>query len=238
MKQAVILAGGLGTRLRPITEKVPKVLVEVKGRPFLYWQLQFLKEQGVKDVLLLCAYLGEQIREKFRDGRDLNLNIDYSFEPEPLGTGGALKLARPQLAEEFFLFNGDSFLHIDMNGMREFYKKNSFDAVMSCFRELHQTVVPANLIVEEGAKGGAVRAYKKNAGDGYNAVDSGVYILKRKILDQPTVDQFALEDLWPDLMARGKLGAYFETEKFYDIGTVDRLKKFEETLSDYFPNAF
>ena len=108
---AVILAGGLGTRLKPLTEKIPKPLVEVAGHPFLYWQLLDLHIAGIKNILLLTGYLGEQIEDYFTKLHASiswikEMNICYAKEPEPMGTGGALKFSLTKLPQRFFLLNG------------------------------------------------------------------------------------------------------------------------------------
>jgi len=111
--QVVILAGGKGTRLRPITYQVPKPMVPIHGKPFLQYQLELIKSLGINEVLLLVGYLGKQIEEYFGGGPKFGLNIEYSYENNPLGTGGALKNAEEKLAEKFLLLNGDTFLPMD-----------------------------------------------------------------------------------------------------------------------------
>jgi NDP-sugar pyrophosphorylase family protein len=234
--QAVVLAGGLGTRLLPITETVPKALVQVGGKPFLYWQLQYIKEQGFTDVLLLCAHLGKQIEEVFGDGHEYGIRIQYSFEPEPLGTGGALKFAGALLKPQFCLLNGDSFLKINLTEMLNDYFSRGHLAMISAYAKIDKSPVIANLKV---APNGLVIDYKKDGGkgNGYNAIDSGIYVLTKNILESTKEERFQLEDLWPTLIANKKVGAYVNSEKFFDIGTPERLKVFEEKLRDYFPNS-
>lgn len=236
IKQAVILAGGLGTRLRPITEKIPKPLVEVGGQPFLYWQLLELKRQGVKEVLLLVAYLGQQIEEYFTKNPIEGLNIQYAFEPEPLGTGGALKNAIAKLDDWFWLLNGDSFLKAPLQSMADFASLKKFKAVISVYKRLEQVPVPANLRLQNEV----VLEYKRGAGreSGFDAVDSGVYVISRSIIEECSASKFQLEQLWTNLIVERKLGAFEVDEKFYDIGTPERLKVFEEKVCDYFKNTF
>src|SRR5271157_1692876 len=106
-----ILAGGLATRLRPITEKIPKSLVPVAGKPFLAHQLELLKNQGIVHVVLCLGYLGEKIVKEFGNGKALGIKLEYSFDgPTLLGTGGALKKALPKLGDKFFVLYGDSYL--------------------------------------------------------------------------------------------------------------------------------
>src|SRR3954447_18395096 len=110
--QVVILAGGLGTRLWPLTGQIPKPMAPVGGVPYLEHQLRLLRTQGLHDVLILTAYLGNQIENYFKDGRRVGLHIRYSREPEPLGTGGALRNAMHMLDDAFIVIYGDSYLPI------------------------------------------------------------------------------------------------------------------------------
>src|SRR3954462_14370954 len=109
-----ILAGGLATRLRPVTEKIPKALIQVAGQPFLAHQLRLLKSAGIRKTVLCVGYHGEMIENEFGDGSSFGIEISYSFDgPELLGTGGALRKALPRLAKKFFVLYGDSYLPID-----------------------------------------------------------------------------------------------------------------------------
>src|SRR5215468_8440113 len=114
MLPAAILAGGLATRLRPLTEKIPKALVEINGEPFLWHQLRLLHANGIRHVVLCVGFLAERIQESVADGAAFGLKIDYSHDgPQPLGTAGALKQALPLLDDSFFVLYGDSYLPCD-----------------------------------------------------------------------------------------------------------------------------
>lgn len=236
-KQVVILAGGLGTRLRPITEKIPKPMVAVAEQPFLHWQIQELKRQGYTRILLLIAYLGEKILEHFGDGREWGVEVHYCKEPEPLGTGGALLFARHLLDEEFFILNGDSFLRLDMDAMaRQFAQATKpCEAMLAVYDNRLATPVPNNLKISNDR----VMDYQKAAGveKGFTHVDAGVYLLKRKHIFDGHRQKFQLEELWPALIAENSLLTFNVSERFYDIGTPERLKEFEEKIRDYFPNT-
>lgn len=235
MKQVVILAGGLGTRLRPLTEKVPKPMVPVADQPFLHWQLLDLKAQGYTRVLLLVAYLGEQVEAHFGSGARLGLQLSYCYEPEPLGTGGALKNALPQLENEFILLNGDSFLHAPLREMERAFDSAPVDALVSTYDNRVAVPVIPNIRTD----GSRVTGYEKDAGPakGYREIDSGIYILKRSLVEKEPRERFMLADLWPPLIGEGRLASFKVDERFYDIGTVERLKEFEEKVRDYFPNS-
>jgi MurNAc alpha-1-phosphate uridylyltransferase len=233
--QVVILAGGLGTRLRPITETVPKPMVPVAGQPFLRWQLEDLKLQGYTRVLLLVAYLGEVVEKHFGDGHALGLEIQYAYEPEPLGTGGALKNGLAKLENDFILLNGDSFLRAPLDKLTQEYRAGGFDAVVSVYDNHDPVPVIPNIRVQ-GAK---VTGYEKDAGlgKGFDQIDSGIYVLNRELVENGPDGKFMLADLWPTLISQGKLGAASVRERFYDIGTIERLKEFEEKVRDYFPHS-
>src|ERR1700680_2157820 len=114
MLPVAILAGGLATRLRPLTEALPKALVEINGEPFLAHQLRLLSRSGIDRVVLCAAYRGEQIREYAGDGRAFGLRVEYSFDgPQQLGTAGAIRRALPLLGDKFFVLYGDSYLPCD-----------------------------------------------------------------------------------------------------------------------------
>lgn len=232
--QVVILAGGLGTRLRPITEKIPKPMVPVAGEPFLHWQLLDLRAQGFTRVLLLVAYLGEKVESHFGDGRSLGMEISYCYEPEPLGTGGALKNALPQLEDEFVLLNGDSFLRAPLATMISACQRGDFQAMVSTYDNHDPVPVIPNIKVQDER----VTDYKKDAGGDFKLIDSGVYVMRKNLIASKPETRFMLADLWPPLIAARRLGAFPVQERFYDIGTVERLKEFEEKVRDYFPNSF
>ena len=226
--QVAILAGGLGTRLRPVTEKIPKPMVAVAGQPFLHWQLRDLKEQGFENVLLLVGYLGEQVEAHFGDGAKIGMKIRYAYEPEPLGTGGALHNALGELEKEFVLVNGDSFLSAPFDRMMAAFREGGFDAMVSVYDNRDQVPVIPNL----KTSGRVVTGYLKDADPslGYDKIDSGVYVMKRSIVEAAEKTRFALADLWPSLIERKKLGAFDVPERFFDIGTPDRLREFENEV--------
>lgn len=251
-KQVLILAGGLGTRLRPLTETCPKPMVQVAGEPFLHWQILDLKEQGYTDIVLLVAYLGDQVRDHFGDGSKYGVNISYSFETEPLGTGGAIRLAcetlGDQLDDDFMIVNGDSFLRAPLDDVAGFFEEGRFDAIVTTYDNGRSsggpaTPVPNNLKI----KNQMVVEYEKAAGleKGFTDVDSGIYVVKKslfvpdaksnaaksKTVAHPTAHlgaKFQLEDILRPLIAKRTYGAFRVDARFYDIGTPERLREFED----------
>lgn len=231
--QTVILAGGQGTRLRPLTDRTPKCLVEVSGQPFLHRQLDLLRANGVRDVVLLVGYLADQVRTSVRDGQDFGLEIRYSSERDPLGTAGAVKHAEPLLETEFVLLYGDSYLAIDYRDFWRRFRAAGLAAMIAVYDNASSgdTGVRANVAL--GA-GGRITAYRKDAGGAaLTHVDAGVVALKRAVLDRIASGVSAsLEgDLYPALAAQGELAAYPTDRRFYDIGTPERLAVFEQALA-------
>lgn len=227
VRQAVILAGGKGTRLLPLTQDVPKPLILVAGKPFLFWQLSYLKEQGIDRVLLLTSHLHEKIEAYFAKNPVAGIEIRYSVEPRPLGTGGAIRHAVAQLDQSFWLLNGDSFLDLDLSSMLVEWSRRSWDACM--------VTTPKKLVDAPGnvrVLGSLVRAYKKSATelDGFEQVDAGVYLLRRSVIETATEASFDMGHYWPPLIEREKLGAFPASAKYFDIGTPERLKAFETYL--------
>lgn len=234
LDSAVILAGGLGSRLGSLTTSTPKPLVSVKGRPYLEYQLELLKSHGVSQIILLTGYLGDQIESRFGSGEALGLSITYSRETVPAGTGRALILSRHILPEQFFLVNGDTYVDVD------------YQAAYRAFRNLRGPG-PAGLMVvcaleQENDEAGNVKldptgtrvvSYEKGRGGDYNHVDAGVLILSRSVIGWLPEDRSSAleEELFPRLAAEGRLLAFRSTAKFYDIGTPERLAAFERKLT-------
>jgi mannose-1-phosphate guanylyltransferase len=230
--QVVILAGGLGTRLGPLTREVPKPMVPVAGRPYLEHQLCFLRRQQLRDVVLLIGYLGSQIEDYFGNGYDLGLSIRYSRENKPLGTGGALSQATPLLEETFLVLYGDSYLPINYREVTNKLASSETEAVLVVYNNLHgDTSVRNNILLDEESY--VVRYEKDAAGtSGLTHVDAGVVAIRRSALSLcKGRKEFSLEDeLYTELIARRRLLAYETRQRFYDIGTPERLKVIESYL--------
>lgn len=214
-------------------------MVPIFGEPFLHWQIVDLREQGYTDVILLVSYLGEQIRAHFGDGSKWGVRIEYSFENEPLGTGGALRQAcehfKETLEDDFVVLNGDSFLRAPLDDVAGFFEDGKFDAVVTTFdngfrSKILATPVPNNLKV----KNQIVVEYRKAGGieNGFEQVDSGIYVVKKSLFDKDKTaslgTKFQLEDVLRPLISKRTYGAFPVEDRFYDIGTVERLKDFEE----------
>jgi mannose-1-phosphate guanylyltransferase len=230
--QAVILAGGLGTRLGSLTAQTPKPLVPVAGVPYLEHQLRLLARQSIREVALLTGYLGQAIEDRFGDGGSLGLSIRYSREASPLGTGGALRLAAPLIADPFLLIYGDSYLPADYCDVVAELDRFPVTGVVVVYDDREgRTSVRNNIAISDD--GFVIRYDKDSVNDqGLKFVEAGVLAFRRSIIDLIPEGVVSLEkDLFPQLIATRQLRAYPTRQRFYDIGTPDRLRAIEEYLS-------
>lgn len=227
--QVVILAGGLATRLRPLTDTMPKSLVEICGKPFLEYQLDFLKAGGVKNVVLCVGYQGDKIEQTFADGRKFGVNIKYSYEKEQLlGTAGALKNAEHLLGDKFFVVNGDSYLFLDFATVMSYFNELSQLALMVVYKNCDR-YDRSNTLIEENL----VKQYsKKKKTKGMIYIDYGASILRKKALELVSPNQvYSLEQLFQQLIPQKELLAYEVTKRFYEIGSPEGLAEFRKAVS-------
>ncbi|MDD5085096.1 MAG: sugar phosphate nucleotidyltransferase [Candidatus Omnitrophica bacterium] len=230
--QAVILAGGRGERLRPITNKIPKVLVPIKGRPFLEYQLKLLRRNEIRKIILLVGYMADRVKDYFKDGRTLDLNIEYVAEKELLGTAGALKAAENFLEESFFLINGDTYLDIDYRGvLSEFEKRGKMGLAVVYDNSRGDTGVKNNIAMD---KDSMITDYEKaSSRPSINLVEAGVLVFNRKVSSYiPGNRKCNIEDtLMPRLVKEREFTGYLSPKRFYDMGTLEKLKELERVLS-------
>lgn len=230
----VVLAGGLGTRMLPRTERVPKYLLPVAGRPFAEWHLELLARAGVVDVVLAVGHLGDAIREALGDGRRFGLSLRYATEPAELrGTAGALVHARAMLPERFVVTYGDSYLpELDLGGLsRALELAPELDGVLAVFD--NDDAFDASNCVVEGAR--VVRYHKRRLGEPRPAelrfIDYGALALARRALDVvPAHVPSGLDALEARLASAGRLGAFVVATRFYEIGSVAGLAALEALL--------
>src|SRR5579885_1938224 len=223
-----ILAGGLATRLRPITEKIPKSLVPVAGKPFLAHQLERLRRQGIRRVVLCVGHLGEMIQRQFGDGKQLGLELDYSFDgPMLLGTGGALQHALPKLGEEFFVLYGDSYLPIELAPVAEFFHRCGKQGLMTVYRN-EDRYDASNVIFRNGE----VVLYDKTARlPEMWHIDYGLSLFKAGVIEKhPAAPPFDLAEVMQRLIGEKQLAGYEVAERFYEIGSPAGLAELEARL--------
>ena len=223
--QAVILAGGLGTRLRPLTETVPKALIPVKGRPFVDYQLELLKRSGVDDFVFCVGHLGEKIQEHLGDGRASGCTIRYSYDgPRLLGPAGALKRAEGLLQNRFFVTYGDAYLRAPYGQVMKTLGSSGKLAVMAVYRNKN-SFGRSDVVVERGA---VVRYDKKNQVAGMEWINYGVTVLKKEALAFIPEGEFCDEEtFYGSLISLKELLAFEVEERFYEIGTPASLSEFE-----------
>ncbi len=223
--QAIILAGGLGTRLKPITEKIPKCMAPILGKPFLFYLLNLLRDRGVEEVVLCVGYLGEQVRSYFQDGSRLGLKIRYSQEMEKLlGTGGALKLAESLLQEKFLVINGDTYLNIDYNQTFNRFDASGKKALIVANRSINGE--RGDLEIDKSA---IVLRYDKEISKNLGFVNAGTLVLRRDIVKtiEAGIPVSLEKEVLPLLIGQSEVIAWVTQEKFYDIGTFTNLRLFE-----------
>ena len=228
--QAVILAGGLGTRLRPLTYDIPKPLIPVGGRPFLHYLLDMLAENGIADIVLCVGHLGDKVVESVHDGQRFGCRIKYSFEKELLGTGGAIKNAENVLDDEFIVLNGDTCHPIDYRDLVKFWhdRKEGHEGLIVLY-ENRDLIVDNNVRVDDG---GNVVEYNKAGVIGNGYVDGGVQVFRKSVFkDMPTNTPISLEkEIYCKIINAGEMLAYITPVRYYDIGTPERIRVFEDYL--------
>lgn len=223
----VILAGGLATRLRPITEKIPKSLVPVAGRPFLAHQLELLYARGIHRAILCIGHLGEMIRQEFGD-EAFGIHLDYSFDgPRLLGTGGAIKRALPMLEKEFFVLYGDSYLPIQYAPVANFFHQSGKPGLMTVYRNdsLYDT---SNVVFT----GGEIKVYdKKDRLPEMRHIDYGLSMFKSSVFEAyPDDEKFDLAEVMGKLVREKQLAGYEVLERFYEMGSPVGLAELESLL--------
>lgn len=226
MLPVAILAGGMATRLRPISEEIPKSLVEVAGRPFIFHQLDWLRDEGVKLAILCVGYLGDRIVDAVGDGAAFGLSVDYSFDGEQLlGTGGALKKAASKLGDAFFVLYGDSFLRCSFAEVQAAFEKADKPALMTVLRNDGQWDT-SNVIFRDGQ---LVRYDKRNPGSEMRHIDYGLSVVRSAVFSAYAIDEaFDLADVFAGLSAQGQLAGHEVHERFYEIGSHKELRETEE----------
>ncbi len=235
MLPVAILAGGLATRLRPATEKIPKSLLEVNGQPFIAHQLRLLKSSGVERVVLCVGFLGEMVRDAVKDGHAFGLEVKYSFDgPSLLGTAGALKRALPLLGRAFLTLYGDSYLLCDYAAVAKTFEASGKQALMTVFHNAVQWDT-SNVEFENGR----ILAYdKKRRSQRMKYIDYGLGAFTAKAFDRVPPDQaFDLADLYQAMLAEGELAGAEISQRFYEIGSPEGLAETAHFIASQGPTA-
>jgi mannose-1-phosphate guanylyltransferase len=221
--QALILAGGEGTRLRPLTSTTPKPVVPLVDRPFISYMLEWLRRHGVDEAILSCGFMADGVRSVLGDGDGLGVRLRYVEEPEPLGTGGALKYAEEMLQERFLMLNGDVLTDIDLTAQLRQHEETGARVTLGLFG----VEDPSAYGLVTRHEDASVKAFvEKPRSDEIetNLISAGAYVIEREVLDQmaPAGSRISIErDLFPELVGRGLYG-YEGSGYWLDIGTPDR----------------
>lgn len=223
-----ILAGGMATRLMPLTEKIPKALIDINGEPFIVHQLRLLRSKGIVNVVICAGHLGEMIRDFVDDGRQFDIQVEYSFDGgRLLGTGGAVRKALSLLGESFYVLYGDSYLPCDFKKIQATFEDSGKKGLMTVFRN-------------EGAwdtsnvefKDGQILAYdKRRLSPRMRHIDYGLGVFKREAFDSVPGDMpYDLSELYQLLLSKDELAAFEVFERFYEAGSVEGLEELKRYM--------
>ena len=224
-----ILAGGLATRLGPVTEGIPKSLVEVAGQPFAVHQIELLRGHGITDITFLVGHLGEVIGDTLGDGSRWGVRLRYIFDgPRALGTGGAVRRALSDIADPFFVLYGDSYLECDYEAVERAFLASGRSGLMTVCRN-DDRWDPSNVLFAEGR---IVRYDKQDRAREMRHIDYGLGAFRHSAFAGRGDDEaFDLAAVYQDLLARDDLAGYDVPERFYEIGSPAGLEETREHVA-------
>lgn len=238
--KAVILAAGLGSRLRPITDKIPKVMVRIGDKPLLHHHIDSLKSNGITDILINLHWLPEVIQKYFGDGSNFGVNIFYSYEKELLGTAGALKnpaseIEKQLVKESFLVIYGDNFTNFDYTNLIKFHRKNR--GVMAI--GLYKSDEPwTKGVVETDSRGKVIAMIEKPPKEliTTDQVNAGIYVCESRVLDYiPNGFSDFGFDVIPSILNSGEVVWGFIGDYFvHDVGTFKKLRQARNLHKSYF----
>lgn len=232
--KAIILAGGKGERLKPITDYMPKSLVPVNNKPIIQYVIELFKDYGIKDLIIAIGYLKERVKNDLKDGKELGVNISYIEENEPLGTAGPLRLLKSSLKETFYCSNGDELKDINLEGMLSFHKKNKA-LITLALKKLDD--VTGYGVVKINPDKRVIEFIEKPEKSDSNLISAGFYIMEPEILELIPEGLCMLEkSIFPEAAKLGRLYGYEFSGDFYTIDNFERyfkvLDKFSKVKSD------
>ena len=228
VKQAIILAGGVGERLRPLTHTMPKPMVPVNGRPYLEYLVRLLKKNGISEIILLVGYLHEKIIEHFGDGSDFGIKIKYSIGDVSFETGKRIKDAEKLIQERFLLMYCDNYWPLDLKKLTEFYDRNKTAASVTIYTN-KDGITRNNMYVDSA--GYVVKYDKSRKDENLNGVEIGFFIMDKSILDLMPDTNFSFEkEILPKLIEKRQLSGYLTDHRYYSIGSPERMAVAEKFL--------
>ncbi|TSC96834.1 MAG: D-glycero-D-manno-heptose 1,7-bisphosphate phosphatase [Parcubacteria group bacterium Athens1014_26] len=228
IRQAVILAGGLGTRLCPLTDSLPKPMIPINGRPFLEYQIKLLKEKGVEEIILLLGYLPEKIMDYFKDGSRFGVSIKYSVGKIEDETGTRIKNASHLLDDLFFLLYCDNYLPFNLEKFLKFHFGHNALLTSTIYTNRDNST-KNNILVDDS---GYVFVYDKTrTAENLNGVEAGFFIMDKKVIDLMPEHNFSFEKvIFPVLLKDKKMAGFMTDHKYYSIGSLERLPLTEKFL--------
>ncbi len=221
--QALVLVGGFGTRLQPLTTDRPKPILEMVDRPFFAYMIDWLASHGVEEIVLACGFLPDQMQAVLGDGSPGGPKLRYVVEPEPLGTAGAIKFAAPCLQDRFFVLNGDSLTDLDLTALWDFH----LDREARVSLGLYPVDDPSEFGLVELDETGSVRSFtEKRDGAGPGLISAGAYVIDHEVIDLiPGGRKVSIEhEVFPLLVDDGLYGLALDGY-WKDIGTHDRYRE-------------
>lgn len=225
----VLLSGGMATRMRPITETIPKAMIEIKGKPFIDYQLKLLSSKGINKVVICVGYLSHAIEAYVGNGSQYGMQVDYSYDGETLlGTGGAVKKALNLLNDPFFVLYGDSYLPINFKEIQDYYLHQDKPALMTVYKNSNAFDTSNVIFRNENL----LHYSKKTKLIGMDYIDYGLGILRKELFSKyPDNHAFDLAEIYEDLSIQGKLAGFEVTERFFEIGSLQGLEDFNQYIT-------
>jgi NDP-sugar pyrophosphorylase family protein len=227
--QIVVLAGGLATRLGELSKNQPKSMIKINNKPFLQYQLELFKKNGITRVLLCLGYLGEQIEKYFGTGSRFGMNIKYSYENKPLSTAGAIKNAGLLLDDEFFTIYGDSYVFLDFRDIYNYFHSKNKQALMTVYKN-DNLYDSSNTVIQDEF---VLKYNKHQKTSDMTYIEYGVNLFRKEILSKiPEDSYYELGDVFNSLIKDKELLAYQVKERFYEIGSLNGLADFKKYIGE------
>jgi NDP-sugar pyrophosphorylase family protein len=227
----ILLAGGLATRMGPITKNIPKSMIDINGYPFIHHQLLLLKSKGISHIIICIGHLGKLIQDYVGDGSNYQLNVEYSFDGNILlGTGGAIRNIGNRLPENFFVLYGDSYLDINYRILENVYNSSDKKCLMTIYKNKNKWD-SSNVVFRDGR---LIKYSKKQKLDTMYYIDYGLGILNKFAFELfPENLPYDLADVYEQLSDEGQLMGFEVFEKFHEIGSSEGLNDLRKKLAGY-----
>lgn len=228
VKQAVILAGGIGTRLRPLTDNLPKPMIPINRKPFLEYLIELLKENGIEEVILLLGYLPEKIKEYFGNGSKFGINIKYSIGKVSFETGKRIKNAEELLDDNFLLMYCDNYWPLNLKKLVEYHNNHNVLVTVTIYTN-KDNFTKSNMKVDD--QGYVILYDKSRKEENLSGVDIGFFIINKKVLElMPDINISFEKEILPKLIKEKQIAGYLTDHKYYSIGKIERLPITEQFL--------